>query len=211
MPRLITNSHKSSVEIAPDMTSSFVSPSSRVSAEYERHAGDSAQLAADLVVRELRQLRHGQARGRERERDDRQIVRVEPLDDRLEDLLRQLAPDRRDGVADVLRRLVHGLLEHEHDDDLREPIRGRRVDLVDPADARQPILDAVHDLALDDIGRGTRVAHADEDDRRLNVREFVDLQFEQGRDAFDPTDASIVTTVTMGRLMAKSEMNTGFL
>ena len=104
------------------------------------------------------------------------IVRVEPLDDRLEDLLRQLAADGRDRVANILRRLIDGLLEHERDDDLREAIGRRRVDLVDAADARQSILDAVDDLALDDVGRRAGVADADEDDRRLDVGELVGLQ-----------------------------------
>ena len=97
------------------------------------------------------------------------------------------------------------------DDDLREAVGRRRVDLVDAADARELVLDAVDDLALDDVGRRTGIGDADEDDRRLDVGELVGLQPAASAAMPNTTSAIIVTTVMIGRLMAKSEMNTGFL
>ena len=56
--------------------------------------GDRAQLAADGLVGDLGELRRREGERRERERDDRLLRRIEPLDDRLDDLLRQLRANR---------------------------------------------------------------------------------------------------------------------
>ena len=55
-----------------------------------------------------RQLGAGQPRRRQRQRDDRPIRRIELREDRLLHLGRQVVADRRDLVADLLRRLAAG-------------------------------------------------------------------------------------------------------
>ena len=87
------------------------------------------------------------------------VVRVEPLDDRLDDLLRQLRRGprrwRRGRPASPDRRSFEN---DELDDDLREAVGRRRVDLVDAADAESLSSSRVDDLALDDVGRRAGIA-----------------------------------------------------
>ena len=147
-----------------------------------RHAGNATQIAADRLIGELRELRRRQGGRRQRDRDDRQRVGIESLNDRLEDLRRQLRPHGRDRVANVLRRLVHVFREDELDDDLREPVGRRRVELVDAADARELVLESRHDLALDDVGRRAGIGDADEDDRLVEIGELVRIQPRERRE-----------------------------
>jgi hypothetical protein len=61
--------------------------------------------------------------------------RIHTLQDRLAHLQWQLVPHRADGVAHLVGRLDHVLLEVEDDDDLRGlPSRGRGADLGRPAE-----------------------------------------------------------------------------
>jgi hypothetical protein len=134
------------------------------------HARDGAEVAADDLVGDHRELRRVERLRREGERDDRQLVGVEPLHDGLDDLLRQLRALGADGVAHVLRRLVDRLAELELHDHLREAVGARRAQLLEPGDAREAVLEPVDHLALDLLGRRARVGDADEDDRARRCR-----------------------------------------
>ncbi len=135
------------------------------------------------------------------------VIRIEPLDDRLENLRGELRAHGRDRVAYVLRRLVDRFRERELDDDLREAVGRRRVDLVDAADAGELVLDARDDFALDDVRRRAGIGDADEDDRLRRWSGNSSVSSRASDASPNTTSAIIVTTVMIGRLIAKSEMN----
>ena len=150
-----------------------------------RDAGHAAQLADDAGIGEPRELGSRQRPGRRGQLHDRQVVRIEPREDRLLHLGRQVVPDLRDAVADVLRRLLQVLLEDELDRDHAEAVERVRLDLLDAADRRDLLLDRIDDLALDGVGRRARVGDRDRDDRRRDVGELVGLQGRQREHAED--------------------------
>ena len=90
-----------------------------------------------------------------------------------------------DLVADLLRRLLRVLLEHELDDDVAEAVERARRHPVDAADAGDDLLDRLDDLALDDVGRRARIRDGDDDDRRVDLRELVGVELQQRDDAED--------------------------
>ena len=150
-----------------------------------RHAADGAQLARDLVVGEVRQVRGRHPVGRERDLDDRQVVGREAPDDGLLHLRRKVAADAGDGVADLVGGLLRVLREDELDDDLAVAVRGRAVDHVHAFKALQRLLDRVEQFALHRLGRGAGVRHAHEDDGRVDLGELVGFELQQRDDAED--------------------------
>ena len=93
---------------------------------------------------------------RERERDDRPVGVVELLDDRLLHLERQVGALRRDGVAQVLRRLGEVLPELELDHDEAEAVVRLAADVLHAADRGDLLLDRIEDLLLHAVGRRAR-------------------------------------------------------
>ena len=84
------------------------------------------QRAFDHVVDEVGQLLRRLA-GRDRGiGDDRQADDVDPLDQRLIDVLRQVAADAGDGILDVVQRPVGVGLERELDRRQRQSVGDRR-------------------------------------------------------------------------------------
>ena len=146
------------------------------------HAGYAAQPPGDVGIGEPRQLGPLHLRGRQHQRHDRQVGRIEPRQDRLFHLRRQLVADLGDLVADLLRRLLQILLELEERDDHAVAVERVRLDLVDAADPRDAFLDAVDDLALDALRRRARVRHRHDDHRVLHVRELVGVQQRERED-----------------------------
>jgi hypothetical protein len=146
-------------------------------------ARDPAQPPRDVGVGQPRQLRSGQPLRRQHQRHDRQVRRIEPRQDRLLHLRRQLVPDRGDLVADFLRRLLQVLLELEERDDHAVAIQRVRLDLVDAADARDPFFDAIDNLAFDALRGGAGIRHRHHHDRVLHIGELVGLQQCQCEDA----------------------------
>ena len=126
-----------------------------------RDVADAAQRVGHARVGDLRQLGARQVGRRQRQRDDREVVRIEALEDRLLDLRRQFVADLGDLVANLLHRLGRLLAELELGDDQAEAVERLRVELLEPADARDPLLDRVDDVALDLVGRraGERQRH----------------------------------------------------
>ena len=87
-------------------------------------AGDAAQLARDAGIGEARQLARPISVCDDSASDTiGRSCRIEPREDRLLHLRRQVVADLRDRVADVLRRLLQVLLEQELDDDRRRSCR----------------------------------------------------------------------------------------
>ena len=111
---------------------------------------------------------------RQRKRDNGNRVHVELLDLRLLGAARQVALDRRDLRADVVRRdvLVHVEVELEHD--LAEVVRARRRHVLEAVHLHRRVLDGARDGRLDLLGRRSRI---DDDDRHVwhnDVRHDVD-------------------------------------
>ena len=88
------------------------------------HAVDGAEAVGEHVLGQARDLRVALRRRRQRQLHHRLRRRVDALQDRLAHLDRQLVAHRGDGVADLVRRLDHVLLEVEDDDDLRAALGG---------------------------------------------------------------------------------------
>ena len=90
--------------------------------------GDAAhalQRAFDDVVDEIGQLLRRLARRDRGIGDDRQADHVDALDQRLVDVLRQVAADAGDGVLDVVQRAVGVGLKRELDRRHRQPVGDR--------------------------------------------------------------------------------------
>ena len=124
---------------------------------------DATQFVGDAGVGNLGQLRAGQVVRGQRQRHDREVVRVEALEDRLLHLERQLVADLGDLVADLLQRFGRLLAELELGDDHAEAVQRLRVHLLEPADAGDALLDRIDQVALDLVGRraGERQRHRD--------------------------------------------------
>ena len=86
------------------------------------NAGDRPQIAGDGRIGQRRELRRRQHCRRQRQGDDRQLIGIEALNDRLENLGRKLRAHRGDRVPYVLRRLIDGFTKHELHEDLRKSV-----------------------------------------------------------------------------------------
>ena len=111
-----------------------------------------------------------------RDRHDRHRAGIDALDDRLVDLARQLAADRRHLAADVLRRVQRRHADVELHDDVRQAFLRRRLDVAHALDGVDRFLDQLRHVALDGLRRRARVARRDGDDRELDVGKLVDLE-----------------------------------
>ena len=105
---------------------------------------------------------HRQILGRHRRRrnavdQDRQACDVDAVDDRLVDRARQVGANPRDRVLDVVQGAVVVGFEPEFDARRRRSFGDRRGDVLDAADARDGVLDALGDLRLQ-FGRRPRRA-----------------------------------------------------
>ena len=138
-------------------------------------AADALELPAQRLVGVLGDVADRLV-GRDRERQHRRRVRIELLDGRLLDGLRQQRQDAVDAVAHFLRGDVGVLLEQERDDDLRDALRRRRAELVDAADGVDRFLDLVGDLGLDFLRRGARQPCRDDDRREVDLGKAVEAK-----------------------------------
>ena len=101
---------------------------------------------------------------------------IDAQNDRLVDLARQLAANRRDLAADILRRVQRRHADVELDDDAREAFLRRRLDVAHAFDGVDRLFDELRHVALDRLRRRARVAGRHGDDRELDVGKQVDLQ-----------------------------------
>ena len=123
-----------------------------------------------------RQLGHRQRVGRERDRHDREVDRVDPREDRFLHLGRQVVADLVDLVADLLRGFLQVLLVLELDQDRGEAVERVRRHLLHAADAGDGLFDRLDDLAFDVVGRRAGIRRGDDDERHGDVGELVGLQ-----------------------------------
>ncbi len=73
--------------------------------------------------------------------DDRQADDIDPLDQRLVDVLRQVGAHPRHGILDVVERAIGVGLERELDRRQRQPVGDLRGDVAHALDARDAVLD----------------------------------------------------------------------
>ena len=129
----------------------------------------------DLLVGDLRDLLL-RSRAEDVELEDRRRIGVLLLDLRRPGVARKLLDDRRDLVADVLRRRLDIALEGERDVHLRLALIGVRPQLVDAADGVDRLLDPLGDLGLDLLGAGAGKLDLDVDDRLIGLRHQVEAE-----------------------------------
>ena len=138
-------------------------------------AGDAFELPPERLVGVLRDVadrlvgRHGQ-------RHDGRRIRVELVDDRLLDVLREEREHPVDAVAHFLRRDVAVLLEQESDDHRRDAFRRGGAELVDAADRVDRFFDLVRDLGLDFLRRRTGQARRDDDRGEVDLRKAIEAK-----------------------------------
>ena len=87
-----------------------------------RHARYRSQFSAYQSVGHLREHRCAECRRGKRQRHDGTLIGIETVDDRLQNLLRQLRAHGRNRVTHILHRLIDVLREHERNDDLPEAV-----------------------------------------------------------------------------------------
>ena len=104
-------------------------------------------------------------------------------------------------------RLEISFSNSEYDDDLRIAVVGRAEHLIDAGDSLDGVLDRLEDLALDSFRRRAGIWNANVRTTGCrDVRELVRLKQHHSAKRPNTTSATIVTTVIIGRLIAKSEM-----
>jgi hypothetical protein len=109
-------------------------------------AGGRLQPPLDPVAGDPLDLEQVDARGDERQVEDRLVVGVELLDGGGAGVIRQRGRDRVGRLFDVDRRLVDRGAERELDDDEREPLAAEGADVGHPCQARDGVLDGFGEL-----------------------------------------------------------------
>ena len=146
------------------------------------HPGQILQPVLDQAVGDVVDLHRRVAIGREGEIDHRLGVGLDLGDDRLVDLVRQLAAHPRDPVAHVVGRGIGVAVEPEAGRDLALLGPADRADVVDPLDAGERLLEHLGDLGFDDVGRGALEGRVDRDHRLVDLRVFAHAQALVGND-----------------------------
>lgn len=114
--------------------------------------GDGLQLFLDFVLDDARDV-DGLPLGADGIQDHRRGIGIELLNDRWIDGRRKIAEDEIDLVADFLCRDVHVFLQHERDEDLRQPFDRRGAELVDSRNRADRAFDDVGDFGFDLLRR----------------------------------------------------------
>ncbi len=153
----------------------------------EQHFADAVDRLEPLlhVLLEKRRQLDDRHRRRHREHQDRERIRILFLHDRRIRGVGQIADDRIDLGADLLRRDVGVLRQVERDRDARAALGRGRAQLVDARDRVDRGFDAVGDLGLHVLRRRAGVGGRDRDDRRLDPRVAVDPEREERHPADD--------------------------
>ena len=136
-------------------------------------AADAFELTPQHFVGELGDVADRLV-GAERETQDRRRVRIEPVDARLLDGLRQQRQDAVDLVAHFLSGDVGVLVEQEADHHLRDPLRRHGAELVDAADRVDGLFDLVGDFGFHLFRRGAWQAGGHHDGGEVDLRKAIE-------------------------------------
>src|SRR5690606_6410776 len=147
------------------------------------HAVDVLDERADLLVGDLRQVTDALAAPVEGEGEHRRGIRIELLDDRVDDVAREVLNDAVDLVAHFLNAGVHVLLQDELDDDGGETLGGVAQEVVDAGDGVDRLLDAFGDFGLDLTRAAARQRGHDHHGGDVHLGEAVDAQLDVPGDA----------------------------
>jgi len=108
--------------------------------------------------------------------DDRHPFDVDPLYRRFLDALRQLRPDVRHRIPNVIHRTIGRRLQLKLDRRDGHPIRDARRYVLDPDDSGRRILDVLRDLRFQLARRSTCLDDGDGDDGDVDVGHLRDRQ-----------------------------------
>ena len=141
------------------------------------HAGGAFDPRLDDLVRDLGQLPHREVSG-QRDGHRRGRVGVGLGDVRIERLVGELAHDRSDPIAHVLRGDVDVAIEAEDGEDVGVPGAGHRSQLGDAFHRVHRLFHRLGDLRLGLLDRGAWQGGADGDLGQIDAREAVDAEAE---------------------------------
>ena len=145
-----------------------------------RHAREAAQLLGHVIIDVPAQLLERHVGGFCGEEGDRRARRIDALNGGLEDSLGQIASNLRNGVPNVIYRTIDGCSDLQLNDGLAVSFTHRTIDFIDAIDAANGGFNLLRDL-LFHLGRSrTGLAHADEDNRKIDVRILRDRHLAEG-------------------------------
>ena len=165
------------VEFDADLAGDTADAGDSADAAYGEHGlrhGVVDKPGERLVVHALR----GHGVGQDRRPGD-----ADAADDRVAQVARQVRTDARDGVADVIDRLLHRLLEAELDGDRGRAVLHLGVDVLDALHGGDGVLDLARHLGFHLCRRGPRQRGGDGDRRQVDVHELLDFHRPEGEDA----------------------------
>src|SRR4051794_30472491 len=132
------------------------------------------QLAHDNVRHEKRKLLGRLARSDGRVGENRQPDNIVALDHGVVDAARQIMPDARDRVLDVVERAIGIDLQPELDGGVRNPVGDHRIEVVNPFDAGHRVLDLLADLTFELDRRCAELRDHDRHHGNVDVRHARD-------------------------------------
>ena len=119
------------------------------------------------------------------DREDGKLVKADLLDDRLFHFRREQAADAVDFALHLQQRRVKVLAQLELDHHARNPFGRDRVDVSNPSDRVDGLLDALGHFRLHRLRRHARIRRGNADDRNVDIGEEVNLQLDVREDADD--------------------------
>src|SRR5262249_13828241 len=136
-------------------------------------AGDGLDVLLEMHVHEIADLAQ-RAVAVDAQPDDGELVEVHLRDDGRIDVVGQAVGGGADGVLHILHRHVHVAAEAEVDGDDADSFEALRLDVVDPFDAGDRVLDDVGDVEVHRLGVGGLAVGGDVDNGEVDLRELTD-------------------------------------
>lgn len=152
----------------------------------DRYIGDTLDCrepVADLVLDQQRHVFHGHRVGGQRQPHDRLAVRVRLDDDRLVCIVRQLAGNASERIANVIRRLANVGRVGEFERHAAAPEGRTRGNALEALDARYRAFDDRGHLAVDRFRRSAFEPCRHGNDRLVDLRQFAHFDSVPGGEA----------------------------
>ena len=114
---------------------------------------------------------------------DADVFGIDPRDLRLQNAVRKIAPDLRNGVADVIDSTVGWCAEHELNECRAVALADRAADFLDAGDATDRRFDPLRNLRFQLVRGSARLADGNDRGREIDIRRIVHLHPGKGNQA----------------------------